>query len=476
MAISTTIKKELDGHAISYRLLAHPRTISLEQAAGSTGVEQERLARAVMLKDEQGVVMAVLPVSHVINFNTLKELLGRNFELSGTSGLSDKFADCEEGSIPPFGILFGVETIVEKSLTEVGSICFEPGSHTALIEMDGGDFCKLQGSAHFASFTTPASELKVKKAVEEGGEDLLPAVEGLTPLAEVKQRIEGLYKLPTMPEMARRILQLRDDPNAGAKELAEIVELDPSLAAQVMRYANSPLFGFAGKLDSLQDAIARVLGFEAVLNMALGLSAGGSLRNPPDGPLGLNAFWRHATYCAATCQMLVKMMPRGKSKPKLGMAYLSGLLHNFGFLMLGHLFMPEFFLLNKMVAANPDTPITVLEKRMIGMGDAQNVLSMGHAEIGAWLMESWEMPDELVVSMRQHHNPDYEGDNAVYAQLIVVANALLKGHDIGDAHSDELPQQVLKQLGLDGDEVIEAMNGLMESAGNLDELASRLAA
>lgn len=475
MAISTTIRTELDGHGLSYRLLSHPRTISLEQAGDAAGVPQDRLARAVMLRDEQGVVMAVLPVSHVINFNRLKELLGRSFELGGIQGLGDRFADCEEGSIPPFGNLFGIETIVEQSLTQIDTICFEPGSHTALIEMGGSDFCKLQGSAHFAAFTTPASELKVKRATEEGEEDTLPMVEGLTPLAEVKRRIEGLYKLPAMPEMARRILKLRDDPNAGAKELASVVELDPSLAAQVMRYANSPLFGYAGKLDSLQDAIARVLGYEAVLNMALGLSAGGTLRNPPDGPLGLNAFWKHATYCGATCQMLAKMMPKEK-KPKLGMAYLSGLLHNFGFLMLGHLFMPEFFLLNKMVAANPDTPITVLEKRMIGMGDAQNVLSMGHAEIGAWLMESWEMPDELIASMRHHHDADYDGDHAVYARLIVVSNALLKAHSIGDAHSDELPRQVLDKLGLDGEAVIEAMSEMMENAGSLEDLASQLAA
>ncbi|OOZ41130.1 hypothetical protein BOW53_05225 [Solemya pervernicosa gill symbiont] len=449
--------------------------MSLEQAAEAADVEQQEMARGVLLKDEQGIVMAVLPVSHVINFHSLKELLGRTLEMSGVNGMSEQFSDCEEGSIPPFGSLFGIETIVDESLAGLSKVYFEPGSHTTLIELGGTDFGNLQKSARFASFSTSSHDLKVRQAKEQGGPIVLPEVEGLTPLAEVKKRIEGLYKLPAMPEMARRILKLRDDPNAGAKELASIVELDPSLAAQVIRYANSPLFGYAGKLDTLQEAIARVLGFEAVLNMALGLSAGGTLRNPPDGPLGLNAFWKHATYCAAACQMLAKMMPKGK-RPKLGMAYLTGLLHNFGFLMLGHIFMPEFFLLNKMVAANPETPITVLEKRMIGMGDAQNVLSMGHAEVGAWLMESWEMPEELIVSMREHHNADYTSEYAVYAQLILLANTLLKGHDIGDADSDEISPAILEALGLEEDQVIEAMVEFMENSSNLDDLASQLAA
>jgi len=226
----------------------------------------------------------------------------------------------------------------------------------------------------------------------------------------------------------------------------------------------------------VKEAIARVLGFEAVLNMALGLAAGGSLRNPPDGPLGLNAFWRHATYSAALCQALARRVSVGPERPKLGMAYLAGLLHNFGFLLLGHLFLPEFFLLNRMVAANPETPITVLEKRMLGMGDAQNVLSMGHAEIGAWLMESWEMPGELIVSLREHHNPGYEGEYAVYARLVLISNRLLKRHEIGDAESEILPPSVLAGLGLSEEKALEILEEMMESVDGLDDMAKLLAA
>ena len=180
-----------------------------------------------------------------------------------------------------------------------------------------------------------------------------------TTQGDIRRRIEQIYELPPMPAVARRVLQLRNNPGASVAELAAIVELDPSLAAQVVRYAVSPFYAYRGKIGSIHDAITRVLGFDMVMNMALGLATGKSFRNPCDGPLGLHAFWQHAVYSATLVQALAKrMLPNARPQP--GMAYLAGLLHNFGFLLLGHLFLPEFKLLNKLVIAHPESPADVL--------------------------------------------------------------------------------------------------------------------
>ena len=232
--------------------------------------------------------------------------------------------------------------------------------------------------------------------------------ESVRPASDLRRRIEQIYQLPPMPEMAQRILALRNDPDASIADLAAIVEMDPSLAAQVVRHATSPFYGYRGKIRSIHDAITRVLGFDLVMNMALGLAMGRSFRNPKDGPLGLRAFWRHAVYSACLAQALAREVPEDR-RPEPGLAYLAGLLHNFGFLLLGHLFPPEFKLLNRLVAANPDKPVSALEKCVLGMGQAQDVLDMGHAGIGAWLMQAWQMPEEIVVTLREHHDPEYRG-------------------------------------------------------------------
>lgn len=300
------------------------------------------------------------------------------------------------------------------------------------------------------------------------------ANEHLILAGEVRRRIEQTYELPPMPEMARRVLALRSNPDASVADLAAIVELDPSLAAQVVRYAASPFYAYRGTITSIHDAITRVLGFDMVLNLALGLATGKSFHTPIEGPLGLHAFWQHAVYSATLVQALAKRMPPA-TRPQPGMVYLAGLLHNFGFLLLGHLFPPEFKILNQLVATNPEAPVTSLEKCVLGMGQAQNLLEMGHAQIGAWLMQSWHMPEEVVVSLLQHHNPAYSGDHAVFAHLVMVADHVLKGREIGDAPDASLPPFSLDLLGLSDEVVIETAEHVFKDCTALDLMAQQLA-
>ena len=116
-----------------------------------------------------------------------------------------------------------------------------------------------------------------------------------------------------MPELGRRILELQSDPNAGARELANIVQLDPSLAAQVIRYASSSYYGYTGRITNIQEAISRVLGYDMVMNLAIGLAAGRSFCIPETGPLGLKSFWEHAIISAVLMQRLSAAMPEGNA-------------------------------------------------------------------------------------------------------------------------------------------------------------------
>ena len=294
-------------------------------------------------------------------------------------------------------------------------------------------------------------------------------------IEEIRRQVESVYELPMIPDMASRILQLSADPAASVKDVVEVVEMDPSLAAQVIRYARSPFFGYQGNIDTIHEAIARVLGFDLVMNIALGISSGKVFNIPDDGPLGTKAFWRHAVYTAALTQALGKAMPR-QMRPKAGTAYLTGLLHNIGFMLLGHLFRPEFMVLNKLAAARPNTSIAELEKRILGMGHAKHVVNMGHCQLGDWLMQSWKMPREVIVTVREHHNEDYKGEHCVYSRLTMVANRMLKRHGIGDARSEEVPEHILKSLYLSEELVERIFEQIMDGGEALDVMAQQIAA
>jgi len=284
------------------------------------------------------------------------------------------------------------------------------------------------------------------------------------PLLDIKLRISRLKRLPPMPEMARRIVQLNSQPNSSVKDLVSVVELDPSLTMQVMRYASSPFFGYRGKVDSVHTAISRVLGYNMVMNLALGVTAAKSFKIPKNVPLGLEAFWRHAVYSAALVQALSTALP-AEIRPPAGLAYLAGLLHNFGHLLLGHLFKQEFLLLNKFIAREPARSVVDIEKEVLGAD---------HTRIGAWLMKAWNLPEEVIVATREHHNEYYQGPHAVYSQLVMLSDLLLKQYDVSSEGPGEIPDSIMQMLELGDYQVAMISRQVFEDCAGLDSIAMQM--
>jgi len=291
-------------------------------------------------------------------------------------------------------------------------------------------------------------------------------------VSTVEKRIERVYELPPMPELGRRILALQSDSNAGVQQLAKIVQLDPSLAAQVIRYASSSYYGYTGRITSIHDAIAHVLGYDMVLNLSLGLAAGRSFRIPDDGPLGLTRFWEQAVCSAVLVQKLGAILPDG-ARPSTGLCYLCGLLHDFGILLLGYLFPPEFKLLNNMASANPSQSVSELECRLLGMGQARDMLEMGHARVGAWLMQAWKMPEELRTTLLEHHNADYRGAYEVLVHLVQLADFIYSNMADLPAAS-EIPGYNLSVLKVSPERVIETASKVIESRDEITALSKLL--
>lgn len=469
MTVAARVDRFLTHHAVGYDIICHSQTRSLRQAAEAAHVPPRQFARALVLEVERRRYMAVLPLDHLLDFKMLEQLLGACPRLIPVEELGEVFEDCEHGCIPPLAQPYGFDALCDESLFAHQRIVFEGGVHNSLLRVDAAGFQRLMRGATRAEISRP------DECLSEAGSPVgiarppvaAAVMDELTPARNVCARIDEIYELPLMPGHARELLLLRNRPEAHVDELARVVERDPSLAAQVMKYARSPLFGYAGRLDSIEDAIARVLGFDMVLNLALGLAALKPFRIAPDGPLGLKAFWRHAALSAGLTQQLAKSLPL-QERPVPGLLYLAGLLHNFGYLVLGQLFQPEFYLLNRMVAANPETPVTVLEQRVLCRGQAREVMCAGHAEVGAWLMERWQLPAPVVAAVRHHHNVAFDGEHARYVHLVLLADRLLKSYGLGDGDSAELPLDVLQRVGLEADALLEITAEFMGQCGGWD--------
>jgi Ala-tRNA(Pro) deacylase len=105
------------------------------------------LAKSVVLEDEQGYLMVVLPSSRRVDVGELQRQLKRNLGLASESELAQLFADCEIGALPALGPAYGMETVVDDAIAEQPDIYFEAGDHEQLVHVTAEVFQTLLGDS-----------------------------------------------------------------------------------------------------------------------------------------------------------------------------------------------------------------------------------------------------------------------------------------------------------------------------------------
>lgn len=283
------------------------------------------------------------------------------------------------------------------------------------------------------------------------------------PPADMRHKISQIKALPPLPGIAQRILKLGSDPYADARKLGGLIEQDPLLTAQVIRWASSAFYGYRGKITSVQDAISRVLGFDFVFNLALGLASLAPLKAPKEGPIGTKMFWIHALASTHLMKALGDKVPPG-NRPEAQQIFLAALLHNIGFPLLGDQFPEEFSYLSTLIKANPTLTVFNLENFALGVD---------HTMLGAWLMNTWSMPKPLTDIVFHHHNPYYRGENYQLNLLTYLNDCLLGQLGIGDARNQACPDEVFTRLQLPVatcNEILDKLSDAIESISATAEI------
>jgi len=455
LALSERLSRFLARKGITYQQLETEPVANLDAAVLASGKPQHDFIKATLLIDINGVVMVVHRFDSTLDMDAVYQFTGRRLQPLTARQTSRLFGDCDAGFVPPIGAAWELPVLVDEDVVTAESVIFSGGTDHSLVEMDGRAFRLAQAGAR-------QGHLVIRG---QGVEDR----EALT-LEDVADKLQKLYRLPPMPALALRILRLTANTEATAKELAELIEFDPSMTAQIMRYARSALFNYPGQINSVQEAVTRVLGFDRVAHIALGIASVRAFDVPRGGMLGMDNFWRHSLYCAFLCQNLAAYSGRDK-----GLAYLCGLLHNFGLLLVGHLVPSEFEELNALREINPEASMHSLEQEVFGHSERQDILAVGHGAIGGILHRLWQLPEAVIKAAGMHQHIGYHGEHEEYVQMVQLANAILKERGIGDElNPDDLPALV-ESLGLRADVLERVQSDMDQVASDLDVLASSLA-
>lgn len=471
MAIPNQVQQCLDLQNIDYGITAENNidVSSFSETNQSLNIhtpDPENIAHMVVLQDSIGKLQVLIPGNCLIDLTEICELLGRNLQALPLDDELKLLAKLGAETMPSVPQLTGLPTIADCQLFEKNVVYLSSGVNGYYIKLTQDQFKRTMNEVDLGEFSKPLSnseEMPANTSASADEAQIVQAVEKFTTL-RIKQRLEKTLEIPPMPDTAEKIIKLRVDPDAGVGELAQIVETDPSLAAQVVSWAGSPFYGTPGKIKSVHDAVVRVLGFDLVINLALGLALGKTINLPKDGPRSITPYWQQAVYTALSMESLVTKIP-ANSRPALGLAYLSGLLHNFGYLILGYVFPPHFSVISRYLEVNQHVNHHHIE---------QYVLGVSREQISSWLLHSWNMPAQIVTGIRWQQHPGYEGEHAIYANLLYITNQLLREHRIGTQLPQPIPQSLYDELGLTPEIAREAISSVIDKSNYIKTMAKIL--
>lgn len=138
------ITEFLDKNAVKYISISHSLAYTAQEIAASANIHGKELAKIVIIKLDNKLVMAVLPATKKVDLNLLKKVSGANQVVLPNEGeFKDAFPECDIGAMPPFGNLYGMDVFADESLVEDEKIAFNAGTHTELIKMAYTDFVRL---------------------------------------------------------------------------------------------------------------------------------------------------------------------------------------------------------------------------------------------------------------------------------------------------------------------------------------------
>ena len=254
---------------------------------------------------------------------------------------------------------------------------------------------------------------------------------------QVEDIIQSVAGLRPMPGNVARVLKEVDRPDIGIGTLAALICLDQALAALVLQASNSAALGYSRMCFTVYDAIMHV-GLNRLKTILLTSSATGMMKRGLSGyRLGEGELWHHSLVTAVAAEWLAQAL----HYPNPEEAYIAGLLHDMGKLLLDQFVLRDYSMIVYYVQRD-QLPLWQVEEKLIGLD---------HAKVGGLMSEHWNFPVPLVDAIRFHHTPSFARTNPQLPAIVNLANSISGEFQQGnpDLFSFQLHPESLNILKID---------------------------
>lgn len=242
-------------------------------------------------------------------------------------------------------------------------------------------------------------------------------------------------EIPTLPSSVLQVMQMIEDPLCSAADLSRVITSDPSLAAKVLKLANSPFYGFRQKISNIPQAVT-LLGFATLKNALLSAAVFDLFRLTGTG-FDMNALWKHSVGTATAAKLFAKRVRYPNSEK----AFTAGLLHDVGKVVIARYLPSSLY-----------TVMQVVHDEHLAMFDAeQKAIGLAHPSFGGWVLAKWGLPTALVEAVEFHHHPTRSKFAFDLAGIVYLANIMTHRGNIGcggDTLMREVDPLVLEYFGL----------------------------
>ncbi len=275
---------------------------------------------------------------------------------------------------------------------------------------------------------------------------------------ELQDKIGKLTNLPTLPGVAAYLLKAVNDPDSSAADVGRIVAQDASLSAKIIRLANSAYYGIPRSVTNVNNAVV-ILGLKVINVIVLSLTVFDMFPSNGKKPLfDRRNFWRHCLCCGALARMLAQKMPANKLNVED--AFCAGVLHDIGKIVMEQYLHSDF---QRSLAHSAGIGMPFVEAE-------ETLLKFTHTDVAEWLIECWELPENLHNSIVYHHSPVQEDAGNPYACLCHLADYYAYDPRIQDKErslpAPPFAPEALSVLGLtnkDADIALEELPGVLKS-------------
>jgi HD-like signal output (HDOD) protein len=206
--------------------------------------------------------------------------------------------------------------------------------------------------------------------------------------AKVRRKLESLTNIPTIPFVISQVLGAVDNENLSASALAGLIEKDQSLTIKVLSVANSPFYGFSRRISTIDLAIV-ILGLNTIKEIVLSLAIQKFFTNVRKDIFDVKSFWQYSVFCGAAGRVLARKL----NYRLVGEAFVAGLMHDIGILILVQYFSTNFNEIRK----------KQLHHAMTFVEAEQKVMKCTHSDIGAWFANKWNLPENISKTIQYHH-------------------------------------------------------------------------